>query len=54
MDTNWQLIIGIECVYEGCDNVITPEGLRMLNDIDKLIEADETWHKICLMDSVTN
>jgi hypothetical protein len=54
VDTNWMLIVGVECVKENCENVVTPEGIRFMQDIDKMIENDETWHKICLMDSPTN
>ena len=54
VDSNWQLVIGLECISEGCDNIITPEGLSFMKEIDDLINLDETWQKICLIDSVTN
>ena len=47
---NWWLIIAIECNTEGCDNVLTPEGVRFLEEIDATITNDPTWKRVCLRD----
>ena len=47
---NWWLIIAIECVSDGCDNVLTPEGVRLLEEIDRIVDTDPTWRKVCLLD----
>ena len=47
---NWWLIIAIECVADGCDNILTPEGVKLLKEIDDIVSTDPTWEKICLLD----
>lgn len=51
---DWWLNIGVECVKEGCDNIFTPEGIRMLVEIDESISNDPLWPSMCLQDSPTN
>jgi len=48
---DWWLNIGVECIREGCDNILTPEGLKLLSKIDELVESDPLWPKVCLHDS---
>lgn len=43
VDPNWTLVIGIETKEEGKDTVMTPEGVRFMHEIDKIISADPTW-----------
>jgi hypothetical protein len=40
---NWWLIIAIECQTPGCDNVLTPEGVKFLDEINTMVEDDPTW-----------
>ena len=44
----------IECKPDKCDNVLTPEGVSLLEGIDNLIVEDPDWEKFCLVDSPTN
>jgi len=30
-----------------CDNVLNPTGVQLLDEIDKIIENDPIWQKIC-------
>ena len=46
--------IGVECVKEGCDNILTPEGIQLLAEIDDIIENDPDWPKLCLTTSNTD
>ena len=46
-DPNWDLYIGVEC--QDCDNVLSPKGMKLMADIDKMIEDDPTWKKVCLL-----
>jgi len=48
------MIIAVECVEEGCDNVITPRGMLLLDKIDKLILNDPLWSKVCLFHGADN
>ena len=45
---DWWLIIGIECIKEDCDNVLTPEGVKLLSEIDRIVEEDPLWPSLCL------
>jgi hypothetical protein len=47
---NWWLIIAIECHTPGCDNVLTPEGVKFLDEINTMVEDDPTWKQVCLLD----
>ena len=51
---DWWLNIAVECVAEGCDNVLTPKGLKLLSEIDAIIENDPQWKNVCILDSPTN
>ena len=51
---DWTMIIAVECVEEGCDNVITPRGMLLLDKIDKLILNDPLWSKVCLFHGADN
>lgn len=51
---DWWLFIGIECIKEGCDNVLTPEGLRLMEAVDRTIVDDPLWPKVCLLESGTD
>jgi len=44
----------IECIPGKCDNILTVEGVRLLEGIDNLIVDDPDWERYCLADSPTN
>jgi len=44
----------IGCIPGKCDNILTPEGVRLLEGIDNLILEDPDWERYCLVDSPTN
>ena len=48
------MIIAVECVEEGCDNVITPRGMLLLYKIDKSIQEDPLWPSVCLFHGADN
>lgn len=37
-----------------CDNILTPEGLKFLQEIDDVILKDPNWPKVCLLESETS
>lgn len=47
-------MIGVECIPEDCDNILTPSGIQFIKEIDEYINNDPIWKKICLIDSVSN
>lgn len=51
---DWWLNIAVECTKPGCDNILTPEGIHLINEIDRTIEEDPDWPKVCLLMSPTN
>ena len=51
---DWWLFIGVECIREGCDNILTPEGIQLMSKIDDIIENDPLWKKVCLLESPTS
>lgn len=51
---DWWLNIGISCKQGACDNVLSPRGLQLMLEIDKIIGDDPDWQKMCLVASETN
>ena len=51
---DWWLNIAIECLAEDCDNVLTPSGIQLMLEIDKMIDDDPKWKNVCLKDSTGN
>ena len=54
VDSNWMLVLAFECEsYEGdCEtgNALNPTMIRLLQDVDQMIEDDPDWKNICLRD----
>lgn len=48
---DWALTVSVTCAKPGCDNVLTPEGIRLLLAMDKLVEEDPYWRRVCYRDA---
>lgn len=48
----------MECLFDDdgneCTNALTPTGVKLMAAIDKVIEEDPLWQKVCLFDSPQN
>jgi hypothetical protein len=51
---NWWAFVIIECLDGMCDNIMTPDGIHFMEDVDKIINTDPMWSKVCLKDHKKN
>ena len=51
LNEDYTFYIAIECDKtingENCENVLTPTGMQLLQNIDDFISNDKIWSKIC-------
>ena len=53
---NWDWHIALDCSDDdtnSCDNILTPEGIRLMLRVDAMIEEDPAWTKMCALDHAT-
>lgn len=48
---DWWLFVGIECASDDCDNILTPEGVKVMQAVDDMVEQDPLWPKLCLLEA---